>query len=75
LRILLDRPKGWGTEALGELRQKLSATNERFTVTIFRRPHKVRYDKALVDIISMVQHAARDQEPLFTAPGTSEARI
>ena len=67
IEILLDRPKGWGTEALGELRQKLSATNERFTVDNLQKAHKVRYDKALVDIISMVKHAARDQEPLYTA--------
>jgi type I restriction enzyme R subunit len=65
--ILLDRPKDWSTEALDELQQKLSATNERFTVDNLQKAHKVRYDKALVDIISMVKHAARDQEPLFTA--------
>ena len=29
--------------------------------------HKVRYNKALVDIISMVKHAAREEEPLCTA--------
>ena len=67
IEILLDRPTGWGTEALGELRQKLSATNERFTVDTLQKAHKVRYDKALVDIISMVKHAARDEEPLYTA--------
>jgi type I restriction enzyme R subunit len=67
IEILLDRPRGWSTEALGELRQKLSATNERFTVDNLQKAHKVTYDKALVDIISMVKHAARDQEPLYTA--------
>lgn len=67
IEILLDRPKGWGTEALGELRQKLSATNERFTVDNLQKAHKVRYDKALVDIISMVKHAVREQEPLLNA--------
>jgi type I restriction enzyme R subunit len=67
IEILLDRPKGWGTEALDELRKKLSATNERFTVDNLQKAHKVRYDKALVDIISMVKHAARDQETLYTA--------
>lgn len=67
IEILLDRPKGWGTEALDELRQKLTATNERFTVDNLQKAHKVRYDKALVDIISMVKHAAREDEPLFTA--------
>ncbi|CAN5488309.1 type I restriction-modification system endonuclease [soil metagenome] len=67
IEILLDRPRGWGTQALGELRQKLSATTERFTIDNLQKAHQVRYDKALVDIISMVKHAAREQEPLYTA--------
>ena len=29
--------------------------------------HRERYNKALVDIISMVKHAAREEEPLCTA--------
>src|SRR5438067_2026376 len=32
IRILLDRPREWGTAPLAELRQKLAATQERFTV-------------------------------------------
>jgi len=67
IEILLDRPQEWGTEALGELRLKLSATNERFTVDNLEKAHRVSYNKALVDIISMVKHAAREQEPLYTA--------
>ncbi len=67
IEILLDRPRGWNTEALDELRQKLSTTTERFTIDNLQKAHKVRYDKALVDIISMVKHAAREQEPLYTA--------
>ena len=31
------------------------------------KAHRLRYDKALVDIISMVKHASRDREPLLTA--------
>ena len=67
IEILLDRPQEWGTEALGELRLKLSATNERFTVDNLEKAHRVSYNKALVDIISMVKHGAREQEPLYTA--------
>jgi type I restriction enzyme R subunit len=67
IEILLDRPRGWSTHALGELRQKLSATTERFTVENLQKAHLARYDKALVDIISMVKHAARKHEPLYTA--------
>lgn len=67
IRILLSRPKEWGTEALAELKSKLAAAPERFTIDALERAHHVRYDKELVDIISMVKHAARDEEPLLTA--------
>ena len=67
IEILLDRPQGWSTQALGELRQTLNATPERFTVGNLQKAHRVRYDKALVDIISMVKHAAREEEPLYNA--------
>ena len=64
---MLDRPQEWSTKALGELRQKLSITNERFTIQNLQKAHQVRYHKALVDIISMVKHAARAEAPLLTA--------
>ncbi|MCA1576998.1 MAG: DEAD/DEAH box helicase family protein [Acidobacteria bacterium] len=67
IEILLDRPQEWSTEALEELRKKLSSTSERFTVENLQKAHQAHYNKALVDIISMVKHAAREQEPLYTA--------
>jgi type I restriction enzyme R subunit len=67
IRILLDRPQDWGTQALSELRQKLAATTERFTIQNLQKAHQVRYHKALVDIISMVKHAASEEAPLLTA--------
>jgi type I restriction enzyme R subunit len=67
IRILLDRPKSWNTAALAELKAKLAATPERFTVERLQTAHHARYRKALVDIISMVKHAAREAEPLLTA--------
>jgi type I restriction enzyme R subunit len=67
IRILLDRPKEWGTEALSELRSKLAAAPERFTFDALEKAHRLRYDRALVDIISMVKHAAHEEEPLLTA--------
>jgi type I restriction enzyme R subunit len=67
IEILLDRPKEWNTEALAELKSKLSAAPERFTVDVLQKAHRLRYDKALVDVISMVKHAAKEQEPLLTA--------
>jgi len=67
IRILLDRPRDWSTAALSELRSKLAATPERYTIENLQRAHELCYHKALVDIISMVKHAVREQEPLYTA--------
>jgi type I restriction enzyme R subunit len=68
IRILLNRPQDWSTDALAELRQKLATSPERFTVDRLEKAHAARYHKNLVDIISMVKHAAREEEPLLTAP-------
>lgn len=67
IEILLNKPRDWSTSALQELRDKLTATPERFTVENLQRAHDARYRKALVDIISMVKHAADEHQPLFTA--------
>jgi type I restriction enzyme R subunit len=67
IRILLDRPQAWSTDALAELRQKLAATPERFTMENLEKAHVAHYHKNLVDIISMVKHAAKEKEPLLTA--------
>lgn len=42
IRILLDRPQDWNTNALQELRQKLAATTERFTIQNLQKAHRVR---------------------------------
>jgi type I restriction enzyme R subunit len=65
--ILLSRPKRWNPDALSELRKTLTEAPEHFTEETLQRAHKQRYNKALVDIISMVKHAASAQEPLLTA--------
>jgi type I restriction enzyme R subunit len=67
IRFLLSRPQDWSTDALAELRQKLATTPERFTLDNLERAHAARYHKNLVDIISMVKHAAKEEEPLLTA--------
>lgn len=67
IQILLNRPQEWGTEALAELKAKLMTAPQRFTIDSLERAHRLRYDKALVDIISMVKHASREEEPLLTA--------
>jgi type I restriction enzyme R subunit len=66
VRILLDRPKDWSARALTELRQKLTQTR-RFRLENLERAHEICYRRALVDIISMVKHAATDTAPLLTA--------
>jgi type I restriction enzyme R subunit len=63
----LSRPADWSPQALVELRKKLTTAPERFTIDLLQKAHDLRYHKALVDVISMVKHAAKEQEPLLTA--------
>lgn len=65
--ILLNRPARWGMEALKELRTKLATAPERFSEEKLQKAHELTYHKALVDIISMVKHAAKADEELYTA--------
>ncbi len=67
IRILLSRPRDWSTKALTELQLKLAATPQRFTLNHLRKAHELHYHKALIDIISMVKHAANEEQPLYTA--------
>jgi type I restriction enzyme R subunit len=57
------------------LKQKLAASAERFSVPNLQKAHEVCYQKALVDIISMIKHAAKDEEPLYTAGERVERAI
>jgi type I restriction enzyme R subunit len=75
VRVLLDRPQEWGTEPLHELRTKLAASQLRFTEDNLRRAHAAHYQKPLVDIISMVKHAASEEAPLLTAAERVEAAV
>jgi type I restriction enzyme R subunit len=67
IRILLNQPRDWSPDVLTDLRKRLLDAPRRFTVPNLQRAHELHYRKALVDIISMVKHAARQDEPLFTA--------
>jgi type I restriction enzyme, R subunit len=67
IAILLDRPQDWSTDALAELKQKLATAPQHFTLDNLEKAHAARYHKNLVDIISMVKHSAKEQEPLLTA--------
>lgn len=62
IRILLERPADWSTEALHELRQKLASQPEGFIEPRLRQA----YGHSLADIISMVKHAAQG-DPLLSA--------
>ena len=67
IEILIDRPRDWSTVALKELREKLTRSPEKFAPDLLQKAYAVAKGKALVDIISMVKHAAAESQPLFTA--------
>lgn len=67
VRILLDRPRSWSPAALTELKTKLTQSRYRFSPENLQKAHELKYKKALVDIVSMVKHAADDEAPLLTA--------
>jgi type I restriction enzyme R subunit len=67
IRILQKSPEAWSTQALSELREKLSKSQQRFTEDNLQKAHQVHYHKALVDVISMVKRAADGASPLLTA--------
>lgn len=64
IEILLNRPRDWKVEPLEELRDRLR--HHQFDEAEVRLAHGFVYNKPLVDIISMVKHAANHQSPLFT---------
>lgn len=65
IKILLEKPKDWNTKALNELRERL--TINKFPEKYLQEAHKLVYNKSLADIISMVKHAAKKEEPIYTA--------
>ena len=67
IEILLQRPADWNTEALSELRRELAATPEYFSEETLQKAHKMEYNKELADIISMIKHAANENELLLNA--------
>lgn len=67
IQILLQKPREWKAEILSELRKKLAQHD--FPEKKLQRAHKLVLNKALADIISMIKHAATEQEPIYTAEG------
>lgn len=75
LSVLLSRPSDWKPDALASLRDALSKAPEHFTEANLERAHRAAYRKALVDIISMVKHAASEEAPLLTADERVDAAM
>lgn len=65
LRILLDKPEGWSTDALKSLRAALRQAQ--FPEERVREAVAIAKHKALADVISMVKNAADAARPLLTA--------
>ncbi|HSA07608.1 MAG TPA: DEAD/DEAH box helicase family protein, partial [Candidatus Gastranaerophilales bacterium] len=65
IKILLEHPKDWKYESLKDLRLKLK--QNKFDEKELQKAHNLVYHKALADIISMVKHAVKQEEPILTA--------
>jgi len=65
--VLLDRPQEWNLAVLTELRDKVINGSSHFTKQNLEKAYELHYHKALVDIISMVKHAADRSASLLTA--------
>jgi type I restriction enzyme R subunit len=65
LSILLKRPRDWRPKALEDLR--IALAHNQFDERKLQDAHRVASHKALADVISIVKHAAKAQEPVLTA--------
>ena len=65
LKVLVKKTKGWRPEVLEGLRQALREKS--IDEPRLQAAHKLVHHKALADIISMVRHAVREEEPILTA--------
>ena len=65
IEILLSKPKGWNSDALEDLRNKLHKGD--FSEKDLQRGHELVYKKPLADIISMVKHASDFDVPILNA--------
>ena len=67
INILLERPQRWNPHSYHDLLEKLKDTPQQFTNENLQMAHTHVYNKDLVDMISMIKHAADEQAPLYTA--------
>ena len=75
LQILLKRPADWNPSALKQLKDALLVAPEHFSDANLRRAFRVTQHKDLVDIISMVKHAAAVGSPLLSAEERVNAAV
>ncbi|MEK7288331.1 MAG: DEAD/DEAH box helicase family protein [Elusimicrobiota bacterium] len=73
LKILIKRPKGWSPDALEGLRQSLKEND--FDEKTLCKAHELVSHKALAEIISIVKHAVREEEPILTAEERVDAAL
>jgi type I restriction enzyme R subunit len=73
IQVLLERPKEWRTQVLDDLKKKLQQNS--FSEKELQKAHKLVYNKALADIISMVKHGAKSEAPLLTAEERVDAAM
>jgi len=65
LAVLLKHPKDWRPKVFDELKRALNQNG--FDPGKLQQAHRANGFKALADVISMVKHAAEEQQPILTA--------
>lgn len=63
MRIVLERPQGWNTDVLKQLRADLMQYH--FPESKLRKATALVHKKELPDIISIIKHAAKEEEPVL----------
>jgi len=71
LKVVINKPEKWNTKVLEDLRQKLKEND--FKVKDLEKAHKIIYHKDLVDLISMIKHAAKDEKLFSTSERVDNA--
>ena len=73
VKIVLERPQGWRTAVLNELRLLLQQND--FPEKELRKAHQLLFKKNLPDLISMLKHAAHEEEPVLEAAERADRAV
>lgn len=65
IQVLTSNPKKWQPQTLNNLKKTLDQND--YPEEKLQKAHKIVSYKDLADIISIVKHAAREQEPIYNA--------